>query len=900
MLRGPLTEREIEILRLIDDGLSNVAIAARLQLALGTVKVHTRNIFHKLDVNSRADAVARAKVLRVLSSPDTTRLTHTILNLPAQPTPFIGRENDLTKICARLTDDACHLVTLVGPGGIGKTRLAVQVALQSQSNFQDGVCFVPLQPVSSAQFLASALAEGLRLQRFGREDERTQLIRYLREKNLLLVLDNFEHLLEEGAGLLTDMLEASPGLKLLVTSREVLNMRQEWVWPVSGMAVPENSYVQAPEAYSAVRLFVEHARRIRPDFTLDNEQDSVIRICQQVAGMPLALELAASWLKVLPCKDIADEIQRGLDFLQTNLRDIPQRHRSIHAVFEQSWHLLADKERDVFKRVTVFQGSFTREAAEAVAGASLRILSALVDKSLLNVNDQGRYHLHELLRQYGQEKLEQDAELAAQTRDAHCDYYAEFLRVRTSDIQAKRQRAASAEIAAELENVRSAWARMVQQANADALMKSYLCLMKFYDIRSQYNEAIDAFKQAVNCLGETNVVRGALLTALGWSFIRVGQPDHAAAAFETALAIYDSANADYPHGLGMDPRTGLSVVAMIRGQYDAAETLAKTALRHNEARGDYQNQMLCFNILSSAAHSQGDYQQAYKYAQSAYTVAKAINNEWFCAYSLNEMGNAARARKDFATAQQCFSESLRIRQSFDDPEGVAVALAFLGKTALQQGDYSRALQLLLESLAIYEKLGDKGGLSAVLHGLASANCALGRYEAASWYFLRALRALADTQLITYYLAVLVGVGELMVETGRETLGLRLLRLALSHPASDHETRDRAAELLDSFRISTAGIPEINLEQAVTEAIAQLEIPAVFTAPYRSEKTVDSLSQRELEILRLLAEGYSNEEIAERLVVVVGTVKAHNHHIFSKLGVKNRAQAVVRARELRLL
>jgi predicted ATPase len=256
-------------------------------------------------------------------------------NLPHAAAPFVNRVSEIAEITHRLNETDCRLLTLVGPGGIGKTRLAMRVAANCVEQFDDGVYFVPLQPIDSTEFILSAIIDVVSPQSRSGSDLKHQLLQYLRKKVLLLVLDNFEHLLD-GAELLSEILEAAPDVKLLVTSREVLSLQEEWRYSIPGLQYPETTAAEQPETYSAVQLFVERARHVRGDLLLADEQAAVIRVCRLVEGMPLALELAAVWAKALHTDEIATEIQRNLNFLSTSLRNVPQRHQSMQAVFEQT------------------------------------------------------------------------------------------------------------------------------------------------------------------------------------------------------------------------------------------------------------------------------------------------------------------------------------------------------------------------------------------------------------------------------------------------------------------------------------------------------------------------------------------------------------------------------------
>ncbi|UCC75796.1 MAG: GNAT family N-acetyltransferase, partial [Anaerolineales bacterium] len=339
-------------------------------------------------------------------------------NLPLQLTPFVGRKAVLAQIADRLQDPECRLLTLVGPSGSGKTRLALEAAAARLDDFQHGVYFVSLAPLESIEGIVPAVAMALGLpfyaQPAGRPQPqpRQQLLDYLHHKTMLLIMDNFEHLLE-GLDLLLEVLKTAPQVKILVTSQATLNLQGEQVFPVPGMdlpewEVPEDAGATLDDAaqYSAVELFRQSARRAQPGFALsDDNVADVIRICHLVQGMPLGILLAAAWVGVLTPVEIASEIGQSLDFLEAQLRDLPQRQRSMRAVFDHSWRLLSEREREVFQRLSVFRGGFTRQAARQVAGASLRQLRALVEKSLLQRDPQGRYGVHDLLRQYAAQRL---------------------------------------------------------------------------------------------------------------------------------------------------------------------------------------------------------------------------------------------------------------------------------------------------------------------------------------------------------------------------------------------------------------------------------------------------------------------------------------------------------------
>jgi predicted ATPase/DNA-binding SARP family transcriptional activator len=431
--------------------------------------------------------------------------SHPSVHLPAMPTPFIGRRPEVEQVKTLLQNPAHRLVTLAGPGGTGKTRLSIQVASEVGSIFPDGVYFVPLAAVPTKEAVLPTLAKAIDFSFYRDERPRQQLINYLQKKRLLLVLDNFEHLLD-ATELVAEILENAPDVKILTTSRVRLNVQGEQLFLVEGMRSPDAGVAASwddPEKqarpFSAVQLFLDRARRMQPNFTLSKTNlMPVLEICRLVQGMPLGLELAAAWMELLPPSEIAAEIARSLDFLETDQAGVPDRQRSIRAVFESSWNFLSEDEQSALQRLCVFRGSFSLQASQQVSGASLRVLLGLVNKSWLQQTSNGRFQLHELLRYYGLEQLKTRTDEWREAHNRHADYFTGFIAEQTSRMQSSEQLDGIKALEEELNsNVKATWDWLVAEGHWEAIIHPFAVgLFLIGTSREQMAEMIPWLREA--------------------------------------------------------------------------------------------------------------------------------------------------------------------------------------------------------------------------------------------------------------------------------------------------------------------------------------------------------------------------------------------------------------------
>ncbi|MCI0476824.1 MAG: NB-ARC domain-containing protein, partial [Anaerolineales bacterium] len=517
-----------------------------------------------------------ADELRVAPMPETTALSERIRaaletprhNLPPLPTAFVGRAEELTEAIKLLNDPNCRLLTITGPGGIGKTRLALQIAAQQVESCLEGVCFVPLVGVSSPDLIVPAIADALGFSFSGAQPPRVQLYNYLRRKEMLLILDSCEHLLD-GAELFGEILEHAPEVKLLVTSRARLNLRWEWRFEVEGLAYPKDesrkmkdensSFILPPssfEDYDAVQLFQQTARHADRRFALSAaEQPAVARICQMVEGMPLAIELAAASIGTRACAEIAREIEHGLSFLQTDLRDVPARHRSAQAAFEYSWRLLTPAEQRAFIAFSVFRRGGALEAAHHVTDAAPSVLDALVSKSLLRFLPTERYEMHELLRQYAAERLAALPEQETAARDKHCAHYAAFLQQREDALFGADAARVQTEVRAEMDNIRAAWDWAVTHARVEEIARGLNGLARFFDLVGPLQVGEMFIGEAVECVRalarqDTQVLLSRLLSERARFQSRMGMRDQIPVIAQEAIELASHANATCTMAIG--------------------------------------------------------------------------------------------------------------------------------------------------------------------------------------------------------------------------------------------------------------------------------------------------------------------------------------------------------------
>jgi predicted ATPase/class 3 adenylate cyclase len=703
-------------------------------------------------------------------------------NLPVQRTSFVGRSNELDEIDRLLSEPACRLLTLVGPGGIGKTRLALEAAARRVESYPHGVHFVPLASVASPEFLAPTVAESMQFSVDAAHSAiaaEEQLLDFLRERSALLVLDNFEHLVD-GSTLLSNVIEQAPQVELLTTSRERLNLQSEWVFDVEGLGLSENGNGTA----GALHLFVERALQVEPGFVLgDEERADAHRICRLVDGMPLGIELAASWVSMLSCSEIADEIEGHIDFLATSMRDVPERHRSLRAAIDQSWRLLTDEQREVFARLSVFRGSFDREAARSVTGADLRVLSELVAKSLLRRSDFSRFELHELLRQYGAEKLAAAPADESDARALHARHYGAMLIARSEALLGPALAVARDELRSEVDNLRAAAEWSLENGEEGSTRELLAVLHTFFWVHSPFDGA-ETFEQlALAADFDENAVDAAGSAALSAATFWVGLATDLGydPAFEKrALDLLPALRAR-----GLEFELGsclltLGIVATYVDVYPDAVAYLEEAIAVAQVAGDGLMECAALSWLGFVQLLVDDLDASLATFEACLTVAKRLGGPLLEAYALSKLGIHADAEERYEDAMGLHVRANALFDSVGDRGGAGYTLSRASMSAFGMGDYSEALRLGRAGYEAFSEVSHRWGMIAALCRIGFPALALGEWEEASQCFSDALERAHASAAISLELLALSGIGAMLAERGDPMRAATMLTFALGH------------------------------------------------------------------------------------------------------------------------
>jgi predicted ATPase/DNA-binding SARP family transcriptional activator/Tfp pilus assembly protein PilF len=700
--------------------------------------------------------------------------------LPSAPTRFLGRETELAQIAQQIADPACRLLTLVGPGGIGKTRLALQAASQLQRDFPDGVYHVSLVAVDTVERLISEINSIIGLSGQGHSDQLARLFDALRHQHTLLVLDNVDDL-ALAAPLLASFLTATRAPKVLVTSRERLNIQGEWVLDIQGLTVPSSEHDPQAEQYSAVQLFLQSARRARSDLVLTaDDLVAIVQICQLVEGMPLAIELAAAWVRVLSPAEIAYELEQNLALLTTEMRDVPERHRSISAVFAQSWERLSSDERRVLRCLAVFVDGFQRAAAAEVANASPATLAALADKSLIRRDSSGRYAMHELLRQFVAARLAEDPSEEYETHCRHSRYYLTLLDRSDDFMLGPYQRSTLNQLAAEFDNLDAAWEWAIQQALWSEINQAIDGLHRFCDLRGWFQDGM------------------AMLQLL-----RTALNPNSATPLEQLL--YARATVRY------------GALLCWQGPFDEAHYWLHEGLNLLQQHNQELDVAFSELWLGMVAYQQSEYAEAQHWVQAGLAIYERLGNRHGMAWSRDMLGDLAGEQGDYPTARQMLIESVNEFSALGDQASTAWSLNNLGRVLVLMNEQPEARQLFEESLELFRTLSDLHGSSMVLLNLGELALNAGDFATAEGHFREALDMARQVHTAPPALDALTGLAAVAAQAGEQNRALELVALVLEQPAAWKETIDWAERLYEQL---TTQMPSVQASRIEARGRAQ--------------------------------------------------------------------------------
>jgi predicted ATPase/DNA-binding SARP family transcriptional activator len=754
------------------------------------------------------------------------------LELPAPPAVFVGREAELAAVQRLLAESDSRLLTLAGPGGIGKTRLAIEaarsLAQRLPGRFLDGVFFVPLAALQSAESIPTQIADWARIPLQGAAPPGQQVLAYLAGREVLLLLDNVEHLLDaQGTtvNFLVDLLRQAPGVKLLLTSRERLSLYEEVIFDVEGLATAQDDGELAPS--SAALLFVESARRVSRGFAPGAaDLGCIVRACRLVEGTPLAIELAASWLRHYSCPQIVQQIEHSLDFLASDYRDLPERQRSLRSVFEYSWRLLSAEEQTALAQLSVFAGGFTHDAAQALLGPAAPVLD-LADKSLLQRQAGARFDLHPLVRSYAAEKLALHPPAQIDITDRHAAYFLDYVTAQGSGESAQQRAALRAEVA----NIRCAWEWAARRRMVEPLGRAAATLHGFFSLQSWFPEGIDLFAQAIGALEGEAVrdaavagLRGELLGRKARMHLHIGELAQARADLQQALADLPPFEDAARRGSVLD---SLAITHYYAGDYAQAADLARQRLRLAELAGNQEGIGFALNFLGSCAKAEGHYAEALSHFQAAAEHCMQRQDEIGAAMVFNNLGNLLQATGDWLGAQRYYQQSSVLFKAHDHVHGAATTLANAGRLAGKLGSHQEARALLLESLALKRQIGDARGEAVSLAGLGEVALAAGAYGEARTYLEHAVDLAHQAGDLKQMLEIAVAFAGLHIKLGQADAAVRLLHFTLNHPGTSQEARQTgealAGDLAYDWRAASPPAPGIALDD-LSSLLALLHNP----------------------------------------------------------------------------
>jgi len=762
-------------------------------------------------------------------------------NLPSHKTSFIGRKVEIFRINKMIHEKDCRLVSLVGLGGSGKTRIALETANLIQSSFMDGVYFLPCEDCPGKDFLISAIGKAINFHidyLTSRLDPETQLLDYLRKRHLLLILDGFETLVSE-VEFISKLLERVPGLKVLITSRQALDLRGEWIFELSGLPILSDQDQTPLKQIDAIRLFCERAKQSNQDFyPTDRDYQWIADICRIVEGMPLGIELAAAWTSLIPVGDIKREVEKNLDFLMSDLRDLPERHHSIRAVFNGSWNLLNDDQKEDLCKISIFKGDFDRQAALEVSGLNLDGLSSLVTKSLLLSDHKGRFCMHNLIRQFAFEKFVQHGSVSNEITERYSQYYIRLLTQQEVDLLGLKMLEARDEIRKEYHHVHAAIKWACCHWEMESVQKALNTYNLFFAVHG-WHEGVVTFNNLADHtkmqLGKSESLvepmesiivmcrshQAFLLSNLG----RIDESDQISKRcvnFFQKLR-YEGELSECLHNLGVN--------ASFRGEYEDAKALLEEAIRIGRAC-DHKIWPTYLLWLGHVYFLLGEYEQGMFTLQKCRDLFQQKGTLWGIAFAVSKMGLAADGLKNHDKALQYHQKALEVFKRIENQVGIGYSLSRMSMSACFLGNFEQALKYGKEALELFDELGHRWEISCSLSRIGFAYIGMGLFDFAQENFSKALEISDQNQMEPLSLYALAGLCCVMMKMGQEKDAFELMYYVKYHPKTPKTYLDQAYCVANEFCRSMSGkrnrgefmyILDFSLEEVINRYLDSPEI-----------------------------------------------------------------------------
>jgi predicted ATPase/transcriptional regulator with XRE-family HTH domain len=740
-----------------------------------------------------------------------------VCRIPLQTTPMIGRENEYAALEKFLGDEKCRLLVLTGIGGIGKTRLAIEYALKSQSAFPGGVFYFPLTSVKTPEDVIPAIAEIIDYVFSGPATPKEQLLNYISisiKQRALFIFDNLEHLLSpisteaEKPGLVElvcEILEHLPNVTILGTSRERLNVHGEWTYELHGLSIPPTDFIGQLENYDSVALFLNNARRLRTTFQLPvEEQPYLVHICQMLDGVPLAIELAAAWVGLLTCREIAREIKSNMDFLTTSMRNIPERHRSIRATFDHSWKLLSEEERQVLCQLSVFYGGFDRKAASQIAGASLPLLASLCDKSLVSNTGNGRYDLHEVIRQYASSHLDNQPDYQ-KVYARHCEYYLAFVESHEKALKSALQQEAMRQLSAEIDNIRAAWAWAIDYGKFTQLGQAGRAYGWYFEIAGLLNDGIEQLELLKHALEEKSMddqwqrTMGLALIHQALLTFRKGEFDHARELYQKSIEILRPAK---DKALLADGLVYLGIILHLSGKYEQAKSAVEKGLIFARECNDRWVEAYAIYNLGYLDSLQGNYSAGYRQMMDGLSMWREIGDPFSIALGLNFLVSTLIELNRYEEAHASMVESIALCEKAKNRWGMGTAYRYMGLVKMAAGQLNEAEADFRKSLEIFGDYTIGWDIAQSLTYLGDISRMSGDFHEARRNYLDALQHSIEAKATPIALYALGGLSRLQAQAGKVESSLMLCYYILNHSSSEDVTKigikQQCAALESSF------------------------------------------------------------------------------------------------------